>query len=155
MEEVQRRIREGIDEVKRDWQPKLAGSSTAPKFNFSKLAAVPRAARSIVTGRNLTRVETLYTHIQEEIDTLRGQLSANEQPVVLFPTGLGATIQVGSIGYRNPDLLIVEGLDDNNQRTRILAQAGSAQFVLRVVSVAADAQQPAADFQFSGNLGPA
>jgi len=153
VEEVQRRIREGIDEVKRDWQPKLTGSAGAAKFNFSRLAAVPRAARSVVAGRNLTRVETLYMHIQEEIDTLRSQLGENEQPVVLYPVGNGSMIQVGNIGYRNPDLIVLDGLDESNQRTRVLAPAGAVQLTIKVVQATPETPQPATDFQFSGNTG--
>lgn len=153
MEDIQQRFRDQLDEMKRVWQPRLGMGSTAPKYNFSRLAAVQRIARGVTPGSNKTRVETLYQHLQDEINTLRGQAGENEHPVVLFATGQGDSIQVGSIGYRNPDLIIFDGLDDSNQRTRVLAQAGAVQLVMKLVTVAADAPKPEVDFLFTGMQG--
>lgn len=153
MEDIQQRFRDQLDEMKRAWQPRLGMGSTAPKYNFSRLAAVQRIARGVTPGRNKTRVETLYEHLQEEINTLRNQAGENEYPVVLVSTGQGETIQVGSIGYRNPDLIIFDGLDDSNQRTRTLAPAGVVQLTMKIITVAADAPKPEVDFLFTGVQG--
>lgn len=153
MEDIQQRFRDQLDEMKRVWQPRLGMTSTAPKYNFSRLAAVQRIARGVTPGRNKTRVETLYEHLQDEINTLRSQAAENEYPMVLFSTGQGDAIQVGSIGFRNPDLIIFDGLDESNQRTRILAQAGAVQLTMKIVTVAADAPKPEVDFLFTGLQG--
>lgn len=155
MEEIQQRFRDQLDEMKRVWQPRLGMGSIAPKYDFSRLSAMQRVARNIAPGGNRTRVETLYGHIQEEINTLRSQAGEGEKLVVLLASTGGDVIQVGTIGYRNPDLLIVDGLDDSNHRTRVLAQAGAVQLTMKLVTMPAGTPEPEIDFLFIGDQGSA
>lgn len=152
MEDIQQRFRDQLDEMKRVWQPRLGIGSIAPKYDFSQLSSVQRIARGVVPGKNKTRVETLYEHLQDEINALRSQAGESEFPVVLFSASQGDVIQVGNIGYRNPDLIILDGLDESNQRTRVLAQAGAVQLTMKLVAAAA-AAKPEVDFLFTGNQG--
>ncbi len=153
MEEIQQRFRDQLDEMKRVWQPRLGLGSIAPKYSFSGLSAMQRVARNTASRPNRTRVETLYEHLQEEITALRAQAGENENLVVLVATTEGDVIQVGTIGYRNPDLLILDGLDDANHRTRVLAQAGSVQLTMKIVTTPPDAPKPEIDFLFIGDQG--
>jgi hypothetical protein len=152
MEDMQRRFRDELDAMKQRWGGALTLQRVTPKYSFAGLGSIQRLTRA--TGRNATRVEVLYEHLQEEFATLGSQAGEGEYPVALYGTGDGDVVQVGSIGYRNPDLLVIEGVDEANQRTRVLAQAGSAQFVLKLVKAAPDANKPATDFTFMGNVKP-
>lgn len=149
MEEMQRKLRDELDAIRQSWGSRIGSGSVAPKYDFSRLGPIRRFAQA-ATGRNATRVETVYEHLQQEIHDWQAQAGENEHLVVLAATGMGETIQVGNISFRNPDLLILEGVDDANQRARILAPAGAAQLVMKIVKTEPGTPQPSVAFQFGG-----
>lgn len=151
MEEMQRKLRDELDAIKQSWGARLGSGPVGPLYNFSRLAPFQRVAPG--TSRNASRVETLYEHLQEEISAWQAQVGADEHLVVLFMTTGGDVFQVGSIGYRVPDLLVIEGVDASNQRSRILAPAGTAQLLMKIMTSSPDTAQPATDFEFSGPQG--
>ena len=153
VEEMQRRLRDELDIIKQSWGSRLGTGSSAPKYNFTRLAPFKRIASGAGTGRNASRVETLYEHVQEEIGAWQAQVGEGEYLAVLFITARGDMVQVGNISYRNPDLLIIEGVDDADQRSRILAPAGSVQLIMKIMKAGPDAASPSTDFQFGGQQG--
>ena len=148
MEEMQRRLRDEIDTIKQSWGSRVGTGTVAPKYNFSRLAPIRRFAQG--AGRSVSRVEMLYEHLQEEVANWQAHAGADEFVTVLYITARGDVVQVGSIGYRTPDLLVIEGVDDTNQRTRVLVPAGTAELMLKIMKAAPDAAGPSTDFVFSG-----
>jgi len=153
VEDMQRRLRDELDTIKQSWGSRLSSGSIAPKYNFTRLAPFQRMAHGAGTGRNATRVETLYEHLRDEISTWQTQVGEGEHLAVLFITPSGDVVQVGSISYRNPDMVIIEGVDDADQRSRILAPAGTIQLVMKIMKAGPDAANPSTDFQFGGQQG--
>jgi hypothetical protein len=148
MEEMQRKFRDELDAIRQSWGARLGSGSVTPRYDFSRLPPFQRIARA--AGGHATRAEMIYEHLQEEIRHWQAQAGNDEYLVV----SAGATpvdiIQIGNISYRNPDLLILEGVDDTGQRTRILAPAGTVQLVMKIVKAKGEESEPSVAFQFGG-----
>src|SRR5687768_13163572 len=140
MEEMQRKFRDELDAIRQSWGARLGSGSVTPRYDFSRLPPFQRIARA--AGGHGTRVEMIYEQLQEEIRHWQAQAGNDEYLVV----SAGATpvdiIQIGNISYRNPDLLILEGVDDTGQRTRILAPAGTVQLVMKIVKAKGEESEP-------------
>lgn len=150
MEEMQRRFRDEFDAIKQSWGSRSGTGSAGLKYDFSKLPPFQRIAHGAGTSRNASRAETLYEHVQDEIRAWQAQAGDGEFLTVQFVTTRGDVIQVGNISYRNPDLLILEGVDDTNQRSRVLAPAGAVALIMKIVKAEPGASPPSIAFQFSG-----
>src|SRR3989337_542689 len=131
MEEMQRKFRDELDAIRQSWGARLGSGSTVPRYDFSRLPPFQRIARA--AGGHATRAEMIYEHLQEEIRQWQAQAGEGEYLVGFAGATPVDMIQVGNISYRNPDLLILEGVDDAGQRTRILAPAGTVQLIMKIV----------------------
>ena len=73
--------------------------------------------------------ERIHQHIQSILKDLKD----DEDLSVTVPLANGTEIAADFFGYRNPNLIIVAGLDHHSDRVTVLVPHTSIQIVIRVV----------------------
>lgn len=125
--------------MKPDEARRLAEQLTRASRLYRDALKLPRivppeiARRPIEVGKNYQLADTLYEHIQEFIRKAEAELGAKQRLVVLFFDRVGRPIVVSDIGYHNPTMMIVWGMDPEGNDCSILVHMSSFELVLQVV----------------------
>jgi hypothetical protein len=77
----------------------------------------------------------LYDRLQENIETSKANLQADEELAAYYYTASGGIIGITSFGYHNPYLIIIYGVDEQMNECKVLAHAYSFQIVLKVLKI--------------------
>ncbi len=104
-----------------------------PKFELLK--ADPKLFK------NQLLADTFYNMIQKHITKTQARLKRDEQLIALFVADTGEQITITHIGYQNPYLMILYGIDSSSRECNILAHMNSVQLVLKIDKVEASRER--------------
>jgi hypothetical protein len=77
----------------------------------------------------------LYDRLQENIQTAKSNLQADEELAAYYYMASGGMIGITSFGYHNPYLIIIYGVDEQMNECQVLTHAYSFQIVMKVLKV--------------------
>ena len=96
-----------------------------PRYNMPSLALPD----------NYKLADTFYEHLRLHIEALQKNLEEDEQLLVFYYGPSGAVMLVTNIGYQNPSLIVLQGVDSMGEECCVLSHMFTVQLVLRVMKV--------------------
>jgi len=100
---------------------------------------IPRyAAPALTLPSNYKLADTFYEQIRTHVEAMQKNLKKDEQLLIYHNAG-GQPILVTSIGFQNPSMIVLHGLDAMGNECCVLSHLTSVQLVVRVMKV--DKQQ--------------
>jgi activator of 2-hydroxyglutaryl-CoA dehydratase len=76
--------------------------------------------------------DTLYERLQEQIKGMEGELKEGEELQVFYTRHGGEQLVITDIGYHNPSLMILYGVDEGSNECAVLVHMNSVELLLRV-----------------------
>ena len=77
----------------------------------------------------------LYDRLQENIQTAKANLQADEELAAYYYIASGGIIGIKSFGYHDPYLIIIYGVDEQMNECKVLVHPYSFQIVLKVLKI--------------------
>ena len=97
---------------------------------------IPRySAPSLALPSNYKLADTFYEQIRVQIEAMQKKLKKNEQLLIYHNASSGQPILVTSIGFHNPSMIILYGMDSMGNECCVLTHLTSVQLVIRVMKV--------------------
>jgi hypothetical protein len=97
---------------------------------------IPRyTAPSLTLPSNYKMADTFYEQIRTNLEEMQKNLEENEQLLVYHYCPSGHPIFVTSIGFQNPAMIVLHGLDAMGNECCVLSHMTSIQLVVRVMQV--------------------
>lgn len=96
--------------------------------------AVPRieSLPSLATAANYNLADTFYDRLRQHIERIEAKLEEGQKLLVTFMNG-GEIIKLVEIGYHNPHLFVLYGVDADGNECNLLAHMETVQLTVRVV----------------------
>jgi hypothetical protein len=79
--------------------------------------------------------DTFYDRLRHHIEETQDQLGDNQELAILYYTTGGDPIVISDIGYHNPNLIILYGMDSKGNESNVLLHMESVQLVLKIIKV--------------------
>ena len=83
--------------------------------------------------------DTFYEQIRVHIEAMQEKLKKNEQLLIYHYCPSGQPVLITSVGFQNPSMIVLNGLDSMGNECCVLTHMTSVQLVVRVMEV--DSQQ--------------
>ena len=83
----------------------------------------------------ISYASNLYDRLQENIQTAKSNLQADEELAAYYYMASGGIIGIKSFGYHNPYLIIIYGVDEQMNKCQVLVHPYSFQIVLKVLKI--------------------
>jgi hypothetical protein len=100
---------------------------------------IPRySAPALTLPSNYKLADTFYEQIRTHVEAMQKKLKKDEQLLIYHNAG-GQPILITSVGFQNPSMIVLNGLDAMGDECRVLSHMTSIQLVVRVIKV--DKQQ--------------
>lgn len=89
-----------------------------------------------------TRAEWFQERIEKQIEDFTAELKDNEVLLASVVLPSGEEIAATWFGYYNPNMLIIDGIDRNGRRVRVLVSHTEAHILLRAVLKVSEKANP-------------
>jgi hypothetical protein len=97
---------------------------------------IPRySAPSLTLPSNYKLADTFYEQIRAHIEAMQKNIKKNEQLLIYHYPSAGQPILVTSVGFQNPSMIVLHGLDSMGNECCVLTHMTSVQLVVRVIKV--------------------
>lgn len=103
---------------------------------------------------SLWTASTFYQNLRDSIDEFQFNLEPTEDFQIEFYTTDGKVILVAGIGYQNPSLIRIDGIDSKGQEILVLAHVNSVQVHLRKVITTSTSGKKTGKIGFRGEVKP-
>jgi hypothetical protein len=97
-------------------------------FSFPR---IPPLKIPIIDNPNMANV--FYDRLRHHIEDTQNKLEENQQLAIYYYAPGGEPILVTDIGYHNPNLIILYGMDSKGNESNILLHMQSVQLVLKII----------------------
>lgn len=79
--------------------------------------------------------DTHFNRLEQAIKRAEADLKENQQLLVLYCDRSGQLVQVLNLGYHNPYLIVLHGIDSVNNKCTVLAHMESLELVIKIISL--------------------
>jgi hypothetical protein len=111
-----------------------------PSGKFTGVRIPRYTAPSLALPANYKLADTFYEQIRVHIEAMQKKLKKNEQLLIYHYCPSGQPILVTNVGFQNPSMIVLHGLDSMGNECCVLTHMTSVQLVVRVMKVDAQAK---------------
>jgi hypothetical protein len=136
-------------ESDRSLQRTMAGMDYTTRLVEGVMGSSQRASTDYmdISGKSLNPARWYQERVEEHLSEQQQALTTGQSLEVRLILAGGAIILPTWFGYHGPDMLIVDGINEEGRTVRVLLPYTTAQIVFTIVDQAADPRRPAIGFQ--------